>query len=122
MQYLWGHKPLKVYGSRISESMLAVMCHILKGEPVISEKLGAAKPSTSKPVVDAAPTPVVAAPAPPAPQDPEINELHLQQVSLNNFIGKNVIKRVACTRVCVDCGKPERLWNFKISKFKPDRP
>uniref|UniRef100_A0A8C7K072 E3 ubiquitin-protein ligase HUWE1 n=1 Tax=Oncorhynchus kisutch TaxID=8019 RepID=A0A8C7K072_ONCKI len=32
---LWNRKPLKVYGGRMAESMLAILCHILRGEPVI---------------------------------------------------------------------------------------
>ncbi|XP_075434570.1 E3 ubiquitin-protein ligase HUWE1 isoform X9 [Ascaphus truei] len=37
---LWNRKPLKVYGGRMAESMLAILCHILRGEPVIRERLG----------------------------------------------------------------------------------
>ena len=32
---LWNRKPLKLYGSRMSESILAILCHIVKGEGVI---------------------------------------------------------------------------------------
>ena len=32
---LWNKKPLKLYGSRMSESILAILCHIIKGEGVI---------------------------------------------------------------------------------------
>uniref|UniRef100_A0A3P9GYP9 E3 ubiquitin-protein ligase HUWE1 n=1 Tax=Oryzias latipes TaxID=8090 RepID=A0A3P9GYP9_ORYLA len=35
---LWNRKPLKVYGGRMAESMLAILCHILRGEPVIQEQ------------------------------------------------------------------------------------
>ncbi|XP_059241232.1 E3 ubiquitin-protein ligase HUWE1 [Mustela nigripes] len=40
---LWNRKPLKVYGGRMAESMLAILCHILRGEPVIREKLSKEK-------------------------------------------------------------------------------
>ena len=33
--HLWGKRPLKVYGGRMSESILAILCHIIKGEAVI---------------------------------------------------------------------------------------
>ena len=33
--HLWNKKPLKVYGGRMSESILAILCHIIKGEAVI---------------------------------------------------------------------------------------
>ena len=32
---LWNKKPLPVYGPRMSESILSIMCHILKGETTI---------------------------------------------------------------------------------------
>ncbi|XP_067408206.1 E3 ubiquitin-protein ligase HUWE1 isoform X2 [Emydura macquarii macquarii] len=40
---LWNRKPLKVYGGRMAESMLAILCHILRGEPLIRERLGKEK-------------------------------------------------------------------------------
>ncbi|XP_049623089.1 E3 ubiquitin-protein ligase HUWE1 isoform X3 [Suncus etruscus] len=40
---LWNRKPLKVYGGRMAESMLAILCHILRGEPVIRERLNKEK-------------------------------------------------------------------------------
>uniref|UniRef100_W8BYZ8 E3 ubiquitin-protein ligase HUWE1 n=1 Tax=Notamacropus eugenii TaxID=9315 RepID=W8BYZ8_NOTEU len=40
---LWNRKPLKVYGGRMAESMLAILCHILQGEPVIQERLSKEK-------------------------------------------------------------------------------
>jgi len=35
---LWGKKPMKVYGARMAESVLTILCHILKGEKMIAEK------------------------------------------------------------------------------------
>ena len=32
---LWNKKPLKVYGGRMSESILAILCHIIKGEATL---------------------------------------------------------------------------------------
>uniref|UniRef100_A0A8C5AFK1 E3 ubiquitin-protein ligase HUWE1 n=1 Tax=Gadus morhua TaxID=8049 RepID=A0A8C5AFK1_GADMO len=43
---LWNRKPLKVYGGRMAESMLAILCHILRGEPVIQERLGKEREGT----------------------------------------------------------------------------
>nr|XP_012602058.1 E3 ubiquitin-protein ligase HUWE1 isoform X6 [Microcebus murinus] len=40
---LWNRKPLKVYGGRMAESMLAILCHILRGEPMIRERLSKEK-------------------------------------------------------------------------------
>lgn len=39
IMHLWDREPLKVYGDRMSESMLAILCHLLRGETIIKEKL-----------------------------------------------------------------------------------
>ncbi|XP_054708625.1 E3 ubiquitin-protein ligase HUWE1-like [Uloborus diversus] len=39
IMYLWDRKPLLVYGERIAESILAIICHLLKGETIIKERL-----------------------------------------------------------------------------------
>ena len=41
---IWGKKPLAVYGGRMAESVLAILCHILKGENLIKERLEKDKP------------------------------------------------------------------------------
>jgi hypothetical protein len=35
---MWNKKPLKIYGGRMSESMLAILSHIIKGEIIIQVK------------------------------------------------------------------------------------
>jgi len=35
VMHLWNKKPLKVYGSRMSESCLSILCHIINGEAII---------------------------------------------------------------------------------------
>lgn len=40
---LWSKKPLKSYGVRISESVLVILCSILKGEAIIQERLAKEK-------------------------------------------------------------------------------
>lgn len=44
---LWDRKPLKVYGDRMSESMLAILCHLLRGEGLIRDKLAKEKETAS---------------------------------------------------------------------------
>ncbi|XP_053377275.1 E3 ubiquitin-protein ligase HUWE1-like isoform X3 [Mercenaria mercenaria] len=44
---LWNKKPLKMYGGRMSESILAIMCHIIKAEAVITEHMAKVKPASS---------------------------------------------------------------------------
>ncbi|RWS28597.1 E3 ubiquitin-protein ligase HUWE1-like protein, partial [Leptotrombidium deliense] len=39
VMHIWNKKPLKVYGERMSESVLAILCHLLRGETIINEKL-----------------------------------------------------------------------------------
>lgn len=43
VMHLWNKKPIKTYGERMSESVLAVLCHLLKGETIIAEKLAKEK-------------------------------------------------------------------------------
>lgn len=38
IQHLWGCKPLKSYGLRMTESMLSILKHIIKGEKVLQSK------------------------------------------------------------------------------------
>lgn len=38
IQHLWGFKPLKTYGLRMTESMLSILKHIVKGEKVLQSK------------------------------------------------------------------------------------
>lgn len=38
IQHIWGYKPLKSYGPRMTESMLSILKHIIKGEKVLQSK------------------------------------------------------------------------------------
>lgn len=38
IQHVWGYKPLKTYGLRMTESMLSILKHIIKGEKVLQSK------------------------------------------------------------------------------------
>ncbi|XP_046372246.1 E3 ubiquitin-protein ligase HUWE1-like isoform X1 [Haliotis rufescens] len=88
---LWNKKPIKVYGSRMSESILAILCHIIKGEGIIKEYLAkekeesaAATPGaqTPSPASSVANNMAAAGPSVPVPvrQEPEVNQAHLQQL------------------------------------------
>jgi E3 ubiquitin-protein ligase HUWE1 len=78
--YLWDKKPLKVYGSRMSESILAILCHIIKGEATIKEKL--AKEQEEK----EAQSPTTPGPKPvKEPEDPQVNQEQLQQVGCHHL-------------------------------------
>ncbi|XP_076304373.1 LOW QUALITY PROTEIN: HECT, UBA and WWE domain containing E3 ubiquitin protein ligase 1 [Tachypleus tridentatus] len=43
IMHLWNRKPLKLYGDRMAESILAILCHLLRGESIIKEKLSKEK-------------------------------------------------------------------------------
>ena len=61
---IWGKKPLAVYGSRMSESVLSILCHIIKGEKVIAEKLEkSVKERRTKVEEGPVPVPVISPPS-----------------------------------------------------------
>ncbi|XP_075041003.1 E3 ubiquitin-protein ligase HUWE1 isoform X9 [Mixophyes fleayi] len=73
---LWNRKPLKVYGGRMAESMLAILCHILRGEPVIRERLskereGSREEEGGQPDESG------------ARREPQVNQQQLQQVLMD---------------------------------------
>ena len=39
IMHLWNRKPLKVYGEHISETILVILCHLLRGETIIINKM-----------------------------------------------------------------------------------
>lgn len=55
VKLLWGKKPLYSYGSRMSESILSILRHILRGEKLIKDKLGKIDESMEYMVQNAAP-------------------------------------------------------------------
>ena len=57
---IWGKKPLKTYGARMSESVLNILCHILKGEKLIEkEKEKAAENESARPILSNGPSSLV---------------------------------------------------------------
>ncbi|KAG5838248.1 hypothetical protein ANANG_G00221770 [Anguilla anguilla] len=66
---LWNRRPLKVYGGRMAESMLAILCHILRGEPTIRERLAKEREGGARPEEEST-TAGTGAPAP-RPEPPE---------------------------------------------------
>jgi E3 ubiquitin-protein ligase HUWE1 len=39
IMHLWNRKPLKMYGEGMSDSMLSILCHLLRGEQIIADRL-----------------------------------------------------------------------------------
>ena len=57
---IWGKKPLKTYGARMSESVLNILCHILKGEKLIEkEKEKALENESARPILSNGPSSLV---------------------------------------------------------------
>ena len=94
---IWGKKPLKVYGARMADSVLSILCHILKGEKLIDDKrekeravAEAAKPGSSV-GVGASGTSGSASESRdnaaglslgsvPEPSEPDVNQAHMQSL------------------------------------------
>uniref|UniRef100_A0A8C7QQZ7 E3 ubiquitin-protein ligase HUWE1 n=1 Tax=Oncorhynchus mykiss TaxID=8022 RepID=A0A8C7QQZ7_ONCMY len=122
---LWNRKPLKVYGGRMAESMLAILCHILRGEPVIQERLAKEREGTARPEEEGGPgaTTVPVGPssgaggpatggssAPPAPgeaaedssnstprREPQVNQVPLQQLMDMGFSREHAMEALVNT-------------------------
>lgn len=107
LTHLWDRKPLPgVYGERMSESILAILCHLLRGETIIKEKLNKEKESASSRTSNIPPTAPgreglasVAAAATPRNELEEqgINPDHLQQLTDMGFARELAIEALLAT-------------------------
>jgi len=126
---IWGRKPLPVYGGRMAESVLAILCHILKGEKIIAEKLEKEKPAVTSTTVAAAVAPpaevggdAVAAPAPGAggaepgwsastPAEPDVNQEHLQTLMDMGFPRERCVEAITAVGGSLDAATDYLLNN-----------
>ncbi|CAH1264453.1 HUWE1 [Branchiostoma lanceolatum] len=114
VMHLWDKKPLKTYGARMSESMLAMFCHVLKGEKTIQERLEkerqgeeAEKEAAQAAAVAAGTEGAAAAPAaaavtaaaaaPARPREPDFNQAHLQQLIDMGFTREHAVEALTHT-------------------------
>ncbi|XP_069785223.1 E3 ubiquitin-protein ligase HUWE1 isoform X3 [Narcine bancroftii] len=88
---LWNRKPLKVYGGRMAESMLAILCHILRGEPVIRERL--AKEKEGSRTEEEGPQEEGTAPR----REPQVNQQQLQQLMDMGFTREHAMEALLNT-------------------------
>ncbi|XP_040178869.1 E3 ubiquitin-protein ligase HUWE1 isoform X9 [Rana temporaria] len=88
---LWNRKPLKVYGGRMAESMLAILCHILRGEPVIRERLSKEREGTRE-EEGAAPADESG-----ARREPQVNQQQLQQLMDMGFTREHAMESLLNT-------------------------
>ncbi|KAK3103700.1 hypothetical protein FSP39_021121 [Pinctada imbricata] len=99
---LWNKKPLKLYGGRMSESILAILCHIIKGENLIREKLALEKDESG----EATPGPssssstnnvITPGRIPSRPSEPDVNPAHLQQLMDMGFSREHCVEALTHT-------------------------
>ncbi|XP_072102563.1 E3 ubiquitin-protein ligase HUWE1 isoform X5 [Mobula birostris] len=88
---LWDRKPLKVYGGRMAESMLAILCHILRGEPVIRERLSKEKEGSR--TEEEGPQEEGSAPR----REPQVNQQQLQQLMDMGFTREHAMEALLNT-------------------------
>ncbi|XP_053908122.1 E3 ubiquitin-protein ligase HUWE1 [Cuculus canorus] len=91
IRQLWGRRPLKVYGGRMAESMLAILCHILRGEPLIRDRLrrdrdGARPDDEAAAGEDGAPR-----------REPQVNQQQLQQLMDMGFSREHAMEALLNT-------------------------
>ncbi|XP_053551446.1 E3 ubiquitin-protein ligase HUWE1 [Bombina bombina] len=86
---LWNRKPLKVYGGRMAESMLAIMCHILRGEPVIRERLSKEREGSREEESQQDESG--------ARREPQVNQQHLQQLMDMGFTREHAMEALINT-------------------------
>uniref|UniRef100_A0A665X418 E3 ubiquitin-protein ligase HUWE1 n=1 Tax=Echeneis naucrates TaxID=173247 RepID=A0A665X418_ECHNA len=89
---LWNRKPLKVYGGRMAESMLAILCHILRGEPVIQERLAKEREGTVRPD-DEADDSTNSTPR----REPQVNQAQLTQLMDMGFSREHAMEALLNT-------------------------
>uniref|UniRef100_A0A4W6F1L8 HECT-type E3 ubiquitin transferase n=1 Tax=Lates calcarifer TaxID=8187 RepID=A0A4W6F1L8_LATCA len=93
---LWNRKPLKVYGGRMAESMLAILCHILRGEPVIQERLAKEREGTVRPDDEGASTADDSTNSTPR-REPQVNQAQLTQLMDMGFSREHAMEALLNT-------------------------
>merc|ERR550532_1890940 len=124
---IWGRKPLAVYGGRMAESVLTILCHILKGEKIIQERLEKEKPAppVEKKEGEGAESestpPATAAPAAPAelgpnwaastPAEPDVNPEQMQTLMDMGFPRERCVEAMQAVGGSLDAATDYLLNN-----------
>merc|ERR1719186_930827 len=125
---IWGRKPLPVYGGRMAESVLAILCHILKGEKIIAERLEKEKPptttaaekgpegTTAAAATADTPTPAPGVVAEPnwsasTPAEPDVNPEHLQTLMDMGFPRERCVEAITAVGGSLDAATDYLLNN-----------
>ncbi|XP_071445079.1 E3 ubiquitin-protein ligase HUWE1 isoform X2 [Hetaerina americana] len=104
---LWGKKPLPKYGGRITESMLTIYKHVVRGERIIQDKLVKRKESVA----------LVEGNTKRGREDgePEVNLNHVQQLMDMGF------KREQCVEALLHTSGLEQATDYLLSNPPPSR-
>uniref|UniRef100_A0A1B6DRZ8 HECT-type E3 ubiquitin transferase n=1 Tax=Clastoptera arizonana TaxID=38151 RepID=A0A1B6DRZ8_9HEMI len=108
VSYLWGRKPLKTYGSQMTETMLIIFRHILRGEKIIEER-GSKEPEGSSAGMAA----TVNRRAARTSSDINMNEL--AQLMEMGFSRDNCFEALMLT------SNVEQATDYLLSNFTPDQ-
>lgn len=84
---LWGRRPLPSYGIRMSESILSILRHIIRGEKIIKDRLNKTDEKTETAAAGAS-----TSTATPAPLAAEVNNENLRQLMDMGFSRENAME------------------------------
>ncbi|KAG1653506.1 E3 ubiquitin-protein ligase HUWE1 [Nymphon striatum] len=105
---LWNRDPLQVYGARISESILLILCHILKSESIVQEKLVLEKESATE-----ASSSTSATTRSRRTDEADVNPEHLQQLMDMGF------SQESATDALFHCSTVEQATDYLLSNPAP---
>ncbi|KAK7483667.1 hypothetical protein BaRGS_00025100, partial [Batillaria attramentaria] len=117
---MWNKKPLKVYGSRMCESLLAILCHIIRGESIIKEQLAKEKEeeatTSSEPGPPTAENPTARLAGRRNAADHEVNPHHLQQLMDMGFTREHAMDALMNTNTL------EQATDYVLTHPAPPAP
>ncbi|KAJ1530610.1 hypothetical protein ONE63_005490 [Megalurothrips usitatus] len=110
---MWGKKPLKTYGARMSESMLAILRHILRGEKLMQEKQLKDEEAKKTETADPGASSSGVARRPGEPTVPQINQDHLRSLIDMGFC------REVCEEALLQCTTLEQATDYVLNHPTP---
>lgn len=110
---MWGRKPLKTYGARMSESMLAILRHILRGEKLMQEKQVKDEEAKKTEATAEGASGSGLARRPGEPAAPQINQEHLRSLLDMGF------SRELCEEALGQCTTLEQATDYLLNHPTP---
>ncbi|KAK3600176.1 hypothetical protein CHS0354_039470 [Potamilus streckersoni] len=99
VMHLWNKKPLKIYGSRMSESILAILCHIIKAESIIKASVEKEKDQERTDVATSSGASIAVVGG--RNEDLNVNAAHLQQLMDMGFSRERCLESLLRTNSVV---------------------